>query len=166
MQFAVDYLTHHGNTQLVTIDIGLNDLAVLLANCGGDTACAIAGLPAVLGTYAANLTQIYTNIRTTAKYQGLIVAVAIYAPTNDPAQIAAIKTLNGILSSTTAAFSGKVADAFTAFQAAASFFGGDICATGLLIKLPNGTCDTHPTAIGQAIIAGLILNQVRLNGHP
>jgi hypothetical protein len=36
-------------------------------------------------------------------------------------------------------------------------FGGDSCAAGLLVKLPDGTCDTHPSLAGQELLASTVL---------
>ena len=38
---------------------------------------------------------------------------------------------------------------------------GDLCTTGLLIVLPDGSCDLHPTRIGQGLIAGAVLAAAR-----
>jgi lysophospholipase L1-like esterase len=157
MDYAAAYLSSNPKAELVTIDIGLNDLAVLLKNCNGNTACALAGAPAVLAAYGQNLFTIYSRIRGSG-YQGPIVGVTAYAfDYSDPVQVGGILPLNGILSGTTTAFGGKVADVFTAFATAAVPFGGKVCATGLLVKLPDGTCDTHPSVAGQALIAKTVL---------
>jgi len=38
---------------------------------------------------------------------------------------------------------------------------GDLCTTGLLIVLPDGSCDLHPTRIGQGLIANAVLAAAR-----
>jgi lysophospholipase L1-like esterase len=38
---------------------------------------------------------------------------------------------------------------------------GDLCTTGLLIVLPDGSCDLHPTRIGQGLIASAVLAAAR-----
>jgi len=161
MDFALQYLRDHSKTKLVTIDIGVNDLGVLLSIvCHGDAVCAFSKLPEFLSAYAANLTTIYSRIRS-AGYRGPIVAVTGYYPFNyhDP-QVGAFVALNSILASVTTAFHGKIADAFTAFGISAGA-SGNVCATGLLVKIPNSTaCDTHPSAAGQALIAKLVLSQL------
>ena len=167
LNYAVQYLRAHDKTKLVTIDIGINDLAVLAFGCGAfanppaqnAAACVTAGLGPVLLKYGANLEAIYSGIRATG-YDGPIVAVTGYAPNYaDAAQVQAIAEFNFFLTTETAKFGGKIADAFTAFRAAAGPT-GNLCKTGLLIQLPGGTCDTHPSAAGHALIAKLILNQV------
>jgi hypothetical protein len=34
---------------------------------------------------------------------------------------------------------------------------GDLCTTGLLIVLPDGSCDLHPTRIGHGLIANAVV---------
>lgn len=161
MDYAVAYLRNNPNPKLVTINIGGNDLGLLQANCDMNLECELAGLPGVLATYGVNLTTIFSRLRLEAGYQGPIVLLTYYAfeysdPT-DPATLAFIE-LNGIASGITSAFGGKVADGFTAFQVASAPFGGSPCAAGLLVPLPGGTCDVHPSVAGQQVLANAILN--------
>src|SRR4051812_24737864 len=63
MQYALDYLTANSKkTDLITIDIGVNDLGVLLASCNFDLSCASNGLPGTLAAYAQHLTAIFGGI--------------------------------------------------------------------------------------------------------
>ena len=79
MQYALDYLQANGKkTDLITIDIGVNDLGVLLASCNFEVTCAYNGLPSTLAAYAQNLAAIFGGIRA-AGYTGPIVAVTPYA---------------------------------------------------------------------------------------
>lgn len=160
MQYTLDYLSKAPKTELVTIDIGVNDLGVLLQGCAGDLTCAANGLNAVVTAYAQNVSTIITSIRT--EYTGPIVAVTSYAfDYNDPVVTPVIALLNSILSSVTLAAGGRVADAFLGFQTAAAVspFGGSSCAAGLLVQTAPGVCDTHPSAAGQALIAELVIAQ-------
>ena len=158
MDYAVNYLANNPNPELVTINIGGNDLAVLQQNCNFDLTCELNGLPAVLGTYGQNMLTIFTNIRVQAGYQGPIVLLTYYAFNyTDPVLVPVFIELNGIASGIATSFGAKIADGFTAFMLAAAPFGGDSCAAGLLIKLPNGTCDTHPSRAGQELLANTIL---------
>lgn len=163
MDYAVQHLLTHPQTNLVTIDIGINDLGVLLRDCNGDIPCAQSGAPAVFLQYQADLVAIYSAIRGTG-YTGPIVAVTAYAFNySDPLVTPAIATLNTILTGVTTAFGGQIADAFTTFGAAALPHGGDVCKTGLLAKLkdPNNQrdhpCDTHPSDKGQKLLAELVM---------
>jgi lysophospholipase L1-like esterase len=166
LDYAVQYLKSHWKTSLVTINIGANDLALFAvsagAACQGEfdvVACITNKLQTdFLPAYATNLTTILSRIRIEAGYTGPIVAVSSYALNyQDPLQVGGFAALNFVLSQV---FGGNVADAFSAFGAAAATAGGDLCNTGLLIKLPNGTCDTHPSREGQALIADLVLAQL------
>jgi lysophospholipase L1-like esterase len=159
MQYALDYLRANlKKTDLITIDIGVNDLGVLLASCNFNLTCASNGLPATLAAYAQNLTAIFSGIRA-AGYTGPIVAVTPYAVNyNDPVEVDGLLALDGVLAEVASAFDVQVADAFDAFLAADIPAGGDSCAAGLLIKLPNGTCDIHPSLAGQTLIAQTVVS--------
>ena len=159
MDYAIDYLKESNKAKLVTIDIGINDLGVLLQTCGGDPTCFSRGLPATLAAYQANLITIFSRIRNEAGYGGPIVAVTIYAVNyNDSAEVGSITLLNAVLASVAHAFQGDVADAFSAFGLASIPYGGSACAAGLLIQLPTGGCDIHPSTMGQTLIAQTILD--------
>ena len=159
MDYALAYLKESKKAELVTIDIGINDLGVLLNACQGNAVCFGAGLQGVLTTYAANLTTIFSRIRFEAGYTGPIVAVTIYTDDyNDPTTRDPIIKLNAVLASVAAGFHAQVADAFTAFGIASFPANGSACAAGLLIPLPTGGCDIHPSAAGQALIAQTILD--------
>jgi lysophospholipase L1-like esterase len=76
-----------------------------------------------------------------------------------PSTLQFLAALNGTVSSVAKNnFGAKIADAFTAFQTAAG--SQSPCAAGLLIPVPNnpGTCDVHPTAAGQAVLADSVRN--------
>ena len=166
MDYAVNYLANNPNPELVTINIGGNDLAVLQQNCNFELICEVNGLPAVLGTYGQNMLTIFTNIRVQAGYQGPIVLLTYYAFNyNDPVLVPVFMNLNGIASGIATSFGAKIADGFTAFMLAAAPFGGDSCAAGLLIKLSNGTCDTHPSRAGQLLLAATVLEAAGGDRH-
>jgi lysophospholipase L1-like esterase len=161
MQFVLDYLAANTKkTDLVTIDIGANDLGVLLLSCNGDVQCATAGLPATLAAYAQHLLAIFGGIRATG-YTGPIVAVTPYAVNyNDPIEVTGLTALNSVLIGVAPAFHVTIADAFTAFLVADVPFDGDSCAAGLLIRLPNNTCDIHASLEGQTLVAETVLAQL------
>jgi lysophospholipase L1-like esterase len=161
MDYALAYLQASKNVQLVTIDIGANDLGVLLGACAGDATCFGNGLPGVLAAYGANMGTIFYRIRFEAGYTGPIVAVNTYARNyNGGAEVGPITLLNGVLATVAQTFGVQVADAFTAFGAASSQTGGSACAAGLLIVVSPGVCDIHPSAAGQALIAQTVLSLV------
>ena len=164
MDEAVAYLRSNPNTKLVTINIGGNDLGLLQESCAMALPCELAGLPGVLAAYGNNLLAIFTRLRGEAGYTGPIVLLTYYAFDYRPASapdLAAFVSLNGIASGITTAFGGTVADGFNAFLVASLAYGGDPCAAGLLVPLPGGTCDIHPSVAGQKVLANAILKVVR-----
>ena len=160
MEYALKYLAVHRHTQLVTIDIGAND-AFLCQETTADHCTSPAELAALVQEIQTNLTAIYTQIRAVAHYQGLLVALTYYSLNySDPVQVAEIKLLNAVIAGVTGAFGGKVADGFAAFEGPSAAFGGSPCAAGLLIKLPDGTCNIHPSPAGHLLLAQAIENVV------
>ncbi len=162
LDYAVMYLKNNPNTKLVTINIGGNDLFPVQA-------CVLEGMPittcqsmvpGVLGQLAANLETIYSAIRNV--YSGKIVAANYYSFDYPPVPAASIyvpvfEALNSTIATVTIVFGGNVADVFTAFQLA-SGAAGDPCAAGLLLEVPGaGGCDTHPSPLGQALMAATIV---------
>ena len=158
MQYALRYLIMHRHTRLVTIDIGANDV-FLCQETTADACASTAEFQAVLQQIAANLTTIYTLIRHVAHYRGPLVALTYYSLTysNPPsASEVGLEALNSVIASVTDKFGGKVADGFAAFEGPSAAFGGSPCAAGLLIKLPDGTCNIHPSPAGHLLLAKAI----------
>jgi len=158
LQFALKYLVLHRQTRLVTINIGANDV-FLCQETTADGCTSPAEVQAVLQEIQANLTTIYTKIRDVAHYRGLLVALTYYSISySDPAEVAGTEALNSAIASVTEKFGGKVADGFAAFEGPSAAFGGSPCAAGLLIKLPDGTCNIHPSPAGHLLLARAILD--------
>ena len=156
MEYALKYLAVHHHIQLVTIDIGANDV-FLCQETTTDHCASAAELQAVLQEIQANLTAIYTQIRDAGHYRGPLVALTYYSLSySDPAQVAGTQLLDSVIASVTKAFGGKVADGFAAFAGPSAAFGGSPCAAGLLIKLPDGTCNIHPSPAGHLLLAQAI----------
>jgi lysophospholipase L1-like esterase len=156
MEYALKYLAVHRHTQLVTIDIGANDV-FLCQETTKDGCTSAAEIQPVLQEIQANLTAIYTQIRDVGHYQGPLVALTYYSLSySDPAQVASTQLLDSVIASVTKAFRGKVADGFAAFEGPSAAVGGSPCAAGLLIKLPNGTCNIHPSPAGHLLLAQAI----------
>lgn len=157
MQYALSYLAVHPHTQLVTINIGGNDW--FLCQETTPDQCTGAGFRRMLAKIAHNLTAIYTQIRDIAHYDGLLVALTsysiIYKNPPGPGEVA-IGLIDKVIAQVTGHFGGKVADGFAAFKAGSAGSGGDACAAGLLIKLPSGGCDLHPTPAGHLLLAQAI----------
>jgi lysophospholipase L1-like esterase len=156
MLYALGYLVTHRNTRLVTINIGANDLFVC-EETTADACASPAELQAVLKKIEVNLAIIYFLIRDVAHYHGPLVALTYYSiDYADPTQVAGTEALNSVIASVTEKFGGKVADGFAAFEGPSAAFGGSPCAAGLLIKLPDGTCNIHPSPEGHQLLAQAI----------
>jgi len=155
LAFAVHFLRSHHHTDLVTLQIGGNDLLLLLHNCNNDASCVLSGLNPVLATMEANLDTIYSAIHRQGHYGGPIVAVPYFAFNyNDPQNAAIIGLLDAAVASVATQHGALVADVFHAFYAA-SAPSHVPCLAGLQIATPAG-CDLHPSAAGHAVIAQAI----------
>jgi lysophospholipase L1-like esterase len=133
---------------------------VLQDSCGGNVACIQAGLPAVLGTIGSNMSTILGNLRGSG-FRGVLVVVNYYSlDYTDPLQTGITMAVNNVLAAVAAANGAVVADAFSAFHAAAStsFAGGVTCKTGLLNASPQNQflCDVHPSQSGQQLLADTV----------
>jgi lysophospholipase L1-like esterase len=160
MDYALHYLAAHKHTRLITIDIGAND-AFLCEETTADHCTSRAELAAVAGEIAGNLGTIFHDLRVVAGYQGPIVALSYYSLSySDPTQIAVAQFLNSVIAGVTTAYGGIVANGFAAFEGPSLAFGGDPCAAGLLIKLPDGTCNIHPSPAGHKLLAAAIADAI------
>jgi lysophospholipase L1-like esterase len=155
LEFAVSQLQSNKHIDLVSLNIGANDVLLLLAKCGTDQTCVGSGLPATLGSYAQNLANILTAIRVSAGYQGRLVVVLQYSPQAPLTPVAA--ALNATTISVASHFGVIFADGFTAFQIASLPYGGDPCQAGLLVNLGSAGCDIHPSLKGQEILADTVI---------
>lgn len=160
MDYALHYLAAHKHTRLITIDIGAND-AFLCQETTADHCTSPAELGAVANEIAGNLATIFHDLRVVAGYQGPIVALGYYSLSySDPAQIAGAQFLNSVIAGVAAPFGVTVANGFAAFQGPSLAFGGSPCAAGLLIRLPDGTCNIHPSPAGHKLLAAAIAQAI------
>jgi lysophospholipase L1-like esterase len=160
IDYALHYLAAHKDTRLITIDIGAND-AFLCQETTPDQCSSPAELAGVAAEITANLGTIFHDLRDKARYRGPIVTLTYYSLSySDPTEVASTQFLNSVIAGVTTANGGVVADGFTAFEGPSLPFGGDPCAAGLLIKLPDGTCNIHPSPTGQRVLAGAIAQAI------
>jgi lysophospholipase L1-like esterase len=154
LAYAVSFLQSHPDTKLVTMTLGAND-AFVCEETTADGCTSPAELEQTLTTISTNLATIYTALRTQGGYTGPIVALGYYStsPYTDATAIAGSDALNAAITQPTVAAGGIMADGLGAFKTASTPFGTDPCAAGLLIPLPGGTCNVHPTARGHQILA-------------
>ena len=161
IDFALSFLTTHHDVQLVTMDIGANDVFKAGTACSANPAC----ITPVLQGIDVNLRTIYGEIRSVAHYTGMIVTLSYYGLTYDAAGQAGTKALNTPIIDATLANGGIVASGFDAFEARALAHDGSSCAAGLLIVLTPGSCDVHPSPRGRNALAGAIVRAIeKTNG--
>jgi lysophospholipase L1-like esterase len=150
LDFALETLAAHPETELVTVTLGGNDLSMLNDQCAGDGGCLATGLPVTLDLVKSNLTTIFSAIR--EQYSGPLAFVNYYAfDYNSVLESIAISALNSRIKEAGASSHVIIADGFSAFQKAST--GTTPCDAGLLAKLPDGTCDRHPSSDGQALLS-------------
>jgi lysophospholipase L1-like esterase len=147
----------HPKTDVITVMLGANDLLLLRLACAGQlnpVACISGRLPATLNQVGANLTAIFTEFTRAPRFEGQLVAVQYYSTNyNDLLETGLVAALNQVIAAVAAAFHARVADGFTPFFQASAAFGHDPCAAGLLIALPSGGCDIHPSPAGRNLLA-------------
>jgi lysophospholipase L1-like esterase len=164
LSFAVTSLRQNKQISLVTISLGANDVRVLEFGCNFQPACILAGIQGVVTAYGANLAAVFHALRVDAGYTGEIVLVTYYSPNYlDPIATGGILALNTVAQQVAGAFGVEIADGFGAFAAAATPFGGNSCLAGLLIKLPDGTCNVHPSPTGRDLLADTVLIAIGKN---
>jgi lysophospholipase L1-like esterase len=162
LAFATSFLAAHPETRLVTIALGANDLFILQNACATSptpTLCIQTGLATLLPEISANMDTILKAIR--AHFHGLLVVVNYYSlDYTDLAGTGVTELLNQAETAPAHADGAVVANAFTAFQTAASttFAGGQTCKAGLLNAFPGSqfTCDVHPSQSGQQLLASTV----------
>jgi lysophospholipase L1-like esterase len=164
LAFATAFLKAHPNTRLVTIGLGANDAFILERNCANAPLCIQAGLVTLLPQISANMNTILQAIRPV--FHGLLVVVNYYSlDYTDAAGTGLTELLNQAVTAPAHADGAVVANAFTAFQAAATVAGGHTCAAGLLNAFPGSqfTCDVHPSQSGQQLLASTVEQVVEAN---
>ncbi len=157
LDYATAFLKANPATKLVTIDIGLNDIGLVQINCANTPQDCQSELSTALAAVGQNLATIFSGLRATG-YQGPIIAVDAFSFNySDPVQSGAISAYNTVMEQVASPFDVTVADLYPLFEHLAAPFGGNTCAAGVLVKLSNGTCDTHPNLLGQALIASAVI---------
>ena len=157
LDFAAGYLRNNPRTRLVTLNLGANDIFRLQKNCHNDAACFRANLLAYLANLDANLRTIFAALRGTG-YTGLIVALTYYALDYNNTSVTVL--LNKPMIDAASHYGVLIASGFEAWRADAMAAGGSSCAAGLLIPLPTGGCDVHPTPRGRDLLAAAVVRTI------
>ncbi|MGQ0464235.1 MAG: SGNH/GDSL hydrolase family protein [Sporichthyaceae bacterium] len=160
LEFATEFLRTHPTTELVTLQIGLNDVYECMSRtpdfCASD-------IHSVMAQYRTNLTTILQGLR--AVYGGPIVLVSYHAQYYAiPSTTFAPLHMNLVMADVGPAFGAILADTYGTFAAAAGPFGGDTCAAGLLIVDSKGNCDAHLSPAGRSLAATTIAEAIARAG--
>lgn len=151
LRAALDAVGSGTPPALITIQGGGNEVILCL---GGPNPghCLDVALPKV----SESLRQAAARLRA-AGARGRVVLVGYHLVPGVEAQVG---RLNRAIER--AASDAHVAYADTAgpFDRYARQHHGDLCTTGLLIALPDGSCDLHPSRLGQGLIASAVLATV------
>jgi hypothetical protein len=150
LDYAVGFLRENPGTELVSVQLGANDLFRCQA---AEAGCTPEAFGEVLGTIAANLGTTLATLRSV--YHGRIAVVTYYALGYASEQDLAIAGASDqVTRGVAAAFEDVVvADGFAALAPAAARAGGSTCDAGLLLDNGDGTCDVHPTDRGHRLVA-------------
>lgn len=149
---------HPGTINPITIDIGANDaLGLTEGTCKFEPACIAAGAPAVFAHIGANLGEILGKLRAAAPRAETIV-LGLYNPFGS--KIAGgnelTAALNQVMASVAASAGARFADPLPIFNPPGALEQPTIC---LLTNMCTPLVDIHPTDLGYAALAGLVLWQ-------
>jgi lysophospholipase L1-like esterase len=162
---ALAYL--HANPDSVspiTLDIGANDaLAVTEGKCDFEPACIADEAPALFAHIATNLGLILGDLRGAAP-DAKIVVLGLYNPFGStlPGADQLTAQLNGVMARAAAAAAARFADPLPVFNPPEPREQPTIC---LLTNMCTPLTDIHPTDLGYAVLADLVLRQY-LPGPP
>jgi len=161
LEFATEFLRTHPTTELVTIQIGLNDVYECITRTPD---YCVAEIDSVMAQYRTNLTTILDRVR--AVYGGRIVLVGYHAQYYQIASTTfAPVHVNTVMAEVGPTFGAILADTYGAFAAHTANFGGDSCKAGLLIVDSKGVCDFHLSPAGRALAAQTIADAIERAGR-
>ena len=157
---ATTYLTAHPHTSLVTISAGGNDWGACAQQPATFTECAAAAI----GAAKTALVTIVHRLRDTG-YRGPIVLTTYYPfPTTFPPFVDQLNlAVRDAQRAATRETGALLADAWPLFEHAAGT--GTTCDAGLLIRLPDNTCDLHPSPTGSKLLARAVNETLDTTEH-
>jgi lysophospholipase L1-like esterase len=156
---ALAYLQANRNrVNPITLDIGANDaLGVTEGTCKLEPECIAKDAPALFAHIASNLGLILADLRTAAPHAKIIV-LGLYNPFGSSLagsdQLTA--KLNEVMKQVAASVGARFADPLPVFNPPGPREQPTIC---LLTNFCTALRDIHPTDLGYAVLAGLILKQ-------
>ncbi len=156
---ALAYLgAHPGRVTPITLDIGANDaLGVIKGVCNLEPACIAAHAPALFSHIATNLGAILAQLRGAAPSAQIIV-LGLYNPFGSTVAGADQLTaqLNTTMAAVAAGAGARFADPLPFFNPPGALEQPTIC---LLTNMCTPLVDIHPTDLGYAVLAGVILGR-------
>jgi lysophospholipase L1-like esterase len=161
---ALAYLhANPGSVNPITLDIGANDaLGVIEGTCKLEPECIANDAPALFAHIAANLGAILADLRGSAPHAKIVV-LGLYNPFGPSLTGADQLTaqLNGVMKQVASAVDARFADPLPVFNPPGPREQPRIC---LLTNFCTPLTDIHPTDLGYAVLAGLILKQDLFGG--
>jgi hypothetical protein len=149
LEAALDAVRSNAPPALISIQGGGNEISICIEP-QNPRRCLDDALPKV----AASLRQAVAQLRA-AGYRGRVVLVGYHLV---PGLEAPLRRMNDVIGRAARQANVAFADAARPFDRYARQRGGDLCTSGLLIKLPDGTCDLHPSLTGQELYAQVVLD--------
>jgi lysophospholipase L1-like esterase len=156
LQAALDAVRSDRQVSLISIQGGGNEISLCLDRPAKFDRCVADAVPKVAGS----LRQAVTQLRA-AGYQGRVVLVGYHLV---PGLEAPLRRLNGAIERAARDRHVAFADAAVPFDRYAQQHHGDLCTAGLLVVLPDGSCDLHPSRIGQGLYADAVLDAASGSG--
>jgi len=149
LRAALEAVASKNLPSLVSIQGGGNELSIC-ADGPHPSHC----LHAMVGKITASLREVTERLRA-AGYRGRVVLVGYHLV---PGLEAPLGRVNRAIKRAARGWHVSFADTAAPFEQYARRHHGDLCTTGLLVKLADGSCDLHPTLIGQRLIADAVLD--------
>lgn len=161
LDYAINFLKENPDTKLVTLTIGGNDILIAENDCNKTivpTPCKATKVPWLLVTLGKNMKKIIEGLQSSG-YKGPIVFVTNYARNyKDPVQTAVLSSIQLEMKLITRYKNVKLASGYDAFARESKDFDGDSCKAGLMINLPEGGCDQHPSEKGRKVLAQAVID--------
>ncbi len=156
---ALAYLhANPGSVNPITIDIGANDaLGLIESTCKLEPTCIVREAPALFAHIGSNLGLILADLRGAAPHAKIIV-LGLYNPFGPSLTGADQLTaqLNEVMEHVASSVGARFADPLPVFNPQGPREQPTIC---LLTNFCTPLMDIHPTDLGYAVLAGLVLKQ-------
>jgi lysophospholipase L1-like esterase len=133
---------------VISVQGGGNEVSMCL-EARRPATCLAAALPKV----TESLREVVDRLRV-GGYRGQLVLVGYHLV---PGLEGPLAQLNAAIIRAARQTQVPFADSATRFDRYARQHHGDLCSTGLLVRLPDGSCDLHPSRAGQRLYADAVL---------